>query len=290
MSFESVLIEPRGREAIPNLVGLYALQVASDIQKNGDILQMAANDSGVSFFVSDLFMQRKRRIFDMAAKDANQPTQNVYRDMSLRRNDFFLAQLDKEGLTDNATVGIGDSLGVAAIQGMQRYSSPHSPIFDALLLRDGWNLRQANKAYNILRFAIYTAVDRIQQGSYRPTVDDIEDYGYRRHPLEPDETRHDFEKVWNVADIMRTPLNRELAIKLASRGGFAMNVVLFEHGASGNSERQQAYVNQLYNVSPISNAAYFRAGIKPGWHSDLLDPRGAADDILQTVGLLGGNL
>ena len=93
MSFEFHIIEPKVTTK-PNVLGLYPYPIAGTIANTGDRLQKMVDLTGFPVVASDLLLQRKKMIFDMKAKQANSPNGAPYRDMSLRRGEFFTTIAD----------------------------------------------------------------------------------------------------------------------------------------------------------------------------------------------------
>lgn len=289
--FEAHYLEPQTPFSQSDILGVYALPIAANMQNSGDRLQAMVNRTGIPFIVSDLLAQNRRTIFDMAAKDANQPTGDVYRDMSQRRLDFV--EEKSEEYQPRILLGMADSLGVPAIQGMQLHREDRQG-FNALLLRDGWNLgRSSGKATGMARYLGYQIRDMIHQK--RDGVKfDIPKAGWEdTRPSQKPEVGG-LGAIRNVADLMRGPHNRRNAVILAGEcatQGVALNIVLFENGLSGTIPQQEAFIKDLraaHNQAHEEHGAYgrLRHEIVPGWHSDLLDPARGAQDVRDTINLM----
>lgn len=283
MSFEAFVFEPK-EEKQPSVVGLYAMPIAANLQNSGDRLQTMVDELGFPFIASDLMIQSKKVIFDMAAKTANQPSGYTYVNMSQRRADFLAEQAGRYG--PGVRVGMGDSLGVPAIQGIQLYGEEEQK-FDAVLLRDGWNLAPTSgKARGIARYLSYTVQDEIQKRIHGVNFD-VTDYGYTATPPSRVDETNLLQKIYNVSDMMRGPENRRNALALAMAHGLAMNVVCLEHGLSGTPTQTTKFINDLYVSADHAEDSSLRAEIVPGWHSDLLDPVRGSQDVRNTLSLLG---
>ena len=265
-----------------NVVGFYALPFAATMQNSGDRLQAMVDEAGFPFIVSDLNLQHQKEIFGMPARAANQSTGEVYRSMSLRRADFVLAEAERyPGAT---LLGMGDSLAVPAVQGIALHAD-HS--FDAVLLRDGWDLDPNEKGIvrGMMRYVGYTLRDKKQELKRHKPESITYDHWSKSEPTIVDETNI-IEKMRNVADLMSGADNRDNAIRLANKIGdtiLALNVVLFANGLCGTQEQQEEFVDILNNRYTSDR---FKAEIVDGWHSDLLDPVRAGNDIRATIALL----
>ena len=268
------------------MLGLYPYPIAGNIANTGDRLQRMVDITGFPVVASDLLLQRKKTIFDMKARQANQPCGDVYRDMSLRRGEFFAKIADSLGAT--VRVGMGDSLGVSAIQGMQLHKAMRPP-FDAILLRDGWNLnRPISPIFGIARYIGYQARDFIQQRVQPPNFD-IPETPYKHISLEPSEV-NPIKAMYNVSDLMKGTDNRDNAVDLAGFPRLAMNVVCFDRGLSGSKKNQETFIDELIGARQQRTLAGDQnkliAEIQPGWHHHLLDPIRGAADVERTLDLL----
>jgi hypothetical protein len=266
------------------------MPINSGVHNTGDRIQTMVDKIGVPFYISDLLMQNRKVIFDMAARDANQPSEPRFAAMSQHRRDFFHHLLNKDGLQDHTTIGMGDSLGVPVIQGMQLYSGPKSR-FDALLLRDGWNLGPSqSKLRGFAKYISYTIRDEVQKRVNHTSFEENV-YGYSQTPY--DNETNLFQKMNNVADLMRSFRVRQDATELAGNAtslGYVLNAVLLRQGLSGSEAEQENFVNILLSSNQDALAdgelPAVRAEIVDGWHSDLLDPIRGAKDVTNTLDLL----
>lgn len=284
MEFTEHYIEPR-HVARPDTVVMYPFPIFGTIQNTGSRLQAMADITGTPVIASDLYLQNKKIIFDMAARQANQPTGETFRSMSQRRADFFAEKAAKRGA--GIRIGMGDSLGVSAVQGMQLYGE-HT--FDALLLRDGWNLDAGTTTLRgIARYINYQLKDFLHQRR-EPQGFDIPQTPFDDLPAEPDETNI-VAKMKNVSDIMKGSHNHDNAVRLAGETDVVMNVVTLQDGlSSGNRIHLKEFSDALRTAraarSPIKKVEGLQAKQYPGWHSDLLDPKRGADDLIRTFQLL----
>jgi hypothetical protein len=297
VSFEARLLEPTaGRQPTEEIVGVYAMPINSTIQNTGDRMQTLVDKFGVPFIISDLFAQNRKKIFDMQARTFNSPNEPNYRDASLRRTDFVREQIAQAGLDQYATLGMGDSLGVAAIQGMQYYGLEAGTHFDAILLRDGWNLGQSeSKARGFARYISYTVKDELHKKRSGVHFDETA-YGFSDEANATENETSLPQKLWNVADMMRNHKNVTVAFdlaQLAAETGFVMNVVCLQQGLSGTPAQQESFVEALttqYYESRLLEEQYhpvtLKASIVEGWHSDLLDPTRGGRDVQTTIDLM----
>jgi len=283
MNFAGTLITPKETRH-PDALVMYAMPIFGTIQNTGSRLQETANVSGLTILASDLYLQNKRTIFDLAARDANQPSGETYITMSQRRADFYTNAADRFGATTR--VGMGDSLGVSAIQGMQLHGETEP--FNALLLRDGWNLDEPTTSVRgIWRYLKYQIKDTLHQRHDKVHFN-IPATPYEDIPKEKDETTP-VAKMRNVADIMRGTHNRDNAVRLAGETAVLMNVVTLTDGLSATNVMQQDEFNKALRQA----RQQLRGSIKqslvakryPGWHSDLLDPIRASRDLNITLDL-----
>ncbi|MDB5170188.1 MAG: hypothetical protein JWN82_584 [Candidatus Saccharibacteria bacterium] len=289
--YTSVTLEPTvDVEPIrSDTIGFYAMPVLANLNNTGDRIQTMVDQLGIPFVMSDLYAQRKRTVFGYTAKTANQVTGDIYRDMSLRRLDFVHEKL--AAYNASTVVAMGDSLGVSAVQGMQLHGE-FDQRFDALLLRDGWNLKpQIGKVRGLGRYAVYQIKDALFSSGDRT----VHEYGYGEQDLEEADETSTIKKLVNVADTMRGPENRQNATTLAGRaaasGEAALNIVCLRQGLSGNQEDMQEFVwdlrkAYLHSSHMLPGHSKFRAEVVDGWHSDLLDPTRGARDVRNTLGLL----
>jgi hypothetical protein len=296
-SYDALLLEPTNGVTSDN-VGLYAMPIAANYRNTGDRMQTMVDKVGFPVFISDLFAQNRQKIFDMSAKQWNSSAENQFRSASMRRSEFFSQQLEKHGLSNSTKLlGMGDSLGVPAIQGMQLYHENEDPLFDALLLRDGWNLaKHESIRRGFARYIGYTLKDEVHKRRDQVTFD-IHDHGFDAEDYDrPDETNL-LQKLSNVADMMSSSRNVYDALKLSRRApmkGFGMYVVLLTNGLSGSQTAQEEFVKKLYSSYALgvaqagkqmaSHGIRYEVDIDDGWHSDLMDPDRAASEILSLLG------
>jgi hypothetical protein len=252
------------------------------------------NELGFPFVVSDLALQSKRVILDMAARDANAPIGDTYQTVSRHRTDFFQEAASKYPKV-TTHIGMGDSLGVPIVQGMELYGTDcaEDSVFQALLLRDGWNLKgKTPLSTGILRYASYMIRDTIQGRIHNQSFDIVDHQWGETTPATLDETSL-AQKMINVSDLMRGAENRDNAMRLAQHAALssiAMNVVVFDKGLCGNRAEQRGFISEItnaYTEAAPDDKQMFRGAIVGGWHSDLLDPIRGACDVLQTLELLG---
>lgn len=285
MSFSETIIEPKNLEHQDTLV-MYPFPIFGNIQNTGSRLQATAELAGMPIVASDLYLQNKKTIFDMAARDANQPTGDAYETMSMRRADFYTEIADRLGAT--VRIGMGDSLAVSAIQGMQLYAD-HDP-FHGLLLRDGWNLDAHTTVFRgIARYARYQVRDTLHQRRDKVKFD-IPTTDYEQVPAEESETGA-VAKLRNVADMMRGPHNRDNAMHLARETSVAMNVVTLTNGLSSAFPSElRTFIAELKIERASRHPFRLVKGLKakqyPGWHSDLLNPIRGALDLQNTLNLV----
>lgn len=282
MSFEAHILEPNHNASRDDIVGVYALPFAATMQNSGDRLQAMVDAAGFPFIVSDLNLQHQREIFGMPARVANQPAGEIYRSMSLHRVDFVAKEAER--YPGSKLLGMSDSLAVPTVQGMALHGD--SP-FDALLLRDGWNLDPQKRTIvrGMIRYVGYTLRDKTQEMKRHKPPSIPYSHWSESTPTVVDETSL-LEKMRNVADLMGSQETNNNAIKLAKHlgnTGVAMNVIVFANGLCGTAEQQQVFVNTLNRAS---NSPAVKAAIADGWHSDLLDPIRAANDVDATIRLL----
>jgi hypothetical protein len=294
--FAATFLEPKtsGDVCVPEVIGLYAMPISSNVQNTGDRIQTMVDRTGIPFFISDLFAQNRKRIFDMSAKAANQPLEPTYKTMSVRRLEFFTDLVGKHGLSHFGTLGMGDSLGVPAIQGMQYYGLEQNEGFDAILLRDGWNLGQSeSKLRGFGHYISYTLKDELHKRRDHVTFQE-ENYGYSGEEFAQENETNILQKMWNVADMMRSHGNVEIAFqlgRLSADNGFAMNAVCLRQGLSGSATEQEKFVQVLLAehedaTEEADSMISLRAEVVDGWHSDLLDPARGAHDVENTLDLL----
>lgn len=282
-------------------MGLYPLPMFADIKNTGDRLQETVDQVGFPILASDLFLQKKKTIFDMKARIANSPKGPMYEAMSYRRSEYFNDIADTHGATQR--IGIGDSLGVPAIQGMQLYGETDST-FDAILLRDGWNLEAAiDKSTSTLRgigrYALYQVKDALYSKKH-PNRFIVPDHGFSKYDTNDLNETNLVQKLLNVADMMRGSENVVNTTKLTefvALRGLALNIVCLRNGLSGRENLQNVFLDSLDTFLGIHMITTHRSleqvetlpyssKIVDGWHSDLLDPTRAANDIQETLALL----
>ena len=294
-TFEYHVIEPQGTEQVSDTLGLYAMPIAATIQNSGDRLQAMANEVGIPFIATDLLLQKKKVILDMAAKDANRPSGDVYHAMSRYRNDFFNDV--SEQFAPRVKLGMADSLGVSAVQGMQLHGAEEDPTFTHVLLRDGWNLsRPAGTLRGVGRYLGYQAADFAHQTKVKMQGDGltVPEAGWGDvESRYPDETSF-AQKVLNVADLMRGPENRRNAVQLAEQAVFAgtsLNIVGFRHGLSGDLTELRDFIDDIKNEAEraqqlVTNLdGEVKVQVEEGWHSDLLDPMRGARHVAWALNL-----
>ncbi len=293
--YTAITLEPTaGTDPVrPDTVGFYAMPVLADLNNTGDRIQTMVDHLGMPFVMSDLFAQKKRTVFGYKAKDANQVHGDMYREMSLRRLDFVHEQLDRLGM--DTTLAMGDSLGVPAVQGMQLFGERERQ-FDAVLLRDGWNLKpEAGKVRGLGRYAFYQAKDALFSSGDRH----VEEYGYSNRDIDEENETSVPEKLANVADTMRGPENRQNAIVLAGRvaneGAGVLTIVCLRNGLSGSETDIDRFLQDLRTAHNNTcrelrhdqrNRTALHTVLEDGWHSDLLDPARGAQHVRDTLGML----
>ena len=293
--YTAVTLEPTTPvEAVrPDTVGFYAMPVLADLNNTGNRIQTMVDHLGIPFVMSDLFAQKKRTVFGYEAKHANQVHGDIYREMSLRRLDFVHEQLSRLGM--DTALAMGDSLGVPAVQGMQLFAEPERR-FNALLLRDGWNLKpEVGKVRGVARYAIYQGKDAAFSSGER----EVTDYGFEQRDLDEEDETSLPKKLANVADTMRGPENRKNALALAGRaateGAGVLNIVCLNQGLSGSEADVKLFIGDLHTAynnanreQPLEQRGHIRmrAWRRDGWHSDLMDPALGAADVRDTLSLL----
>lgn len=283
MSYNETIIEPNHVEH-PDALVMYPYPIFANTQNTGSRLQAMADIAGMPIVASDLYLQNKKTIFDMAAKEANQPSGDTYVSMSERRSDFVTGIAERLGAT--TFIGMGDSLAVSAIQGMQL----HAETFDGLLLRDGWNLDEETTVFRgIMRYARYQIKDTVHQKHDKVSFD-IPSTDYENTTAETSET-NPIEKLKNIADMMRGPHNRDNAVLLAERIDLPLNVVTLKDGLSASNTTKLEMFNKSLRIArkqnhPFNKADNLMAETYPGWHSDLIDPRRGAEDLQRTLRLM----
>jgi len=214
----------------------------------------------------------------MKARDANVPSGDVFDLVSQYRVDFVQDQLSD--LKHDLTIGIGDSLGVPAIEGM---ALADHDLFDVISLRDGWNLREKESAITgIARYLGYQVSDAINSRLH-PRNFNIPPSAYADVPLSQPSEVSGLGKIWNVAPAMIGYEAQESAIELA--GKIAMQVKLFDHGLSGTIDQARAFQKQL-DKARTNGTAPLRVDIVPGWHDHLMDPARGAHDVMNALKLL----
>lgn len=276
----------------PGVVGFYAMPIMSNLNNTGDRIQTMVDQLGIPFVMADLFAQRKRTVFGYKPREANQINGDMYRDMSQRRIEFVDEQLEKFGA--DKRIAMGDSLGVAAVQGMQIYADSEQR-FDALLLRDGWNLKAPVSTIRGLgRYAAYQINDA-RWSSGEPV---IHDYGYSKAELPEKNETNILQKLWNVADVMRGPENYRNALRIAIMASdpehAAAHFVCLSNGLSGDDldiikfqhELDSAYRTNRHSIRKIGVDTKFITTRRAGWHSQLMDPAKGAADVRTTLEML----
>jgi hypothetical protein len=298
MSFESHLIKPH----VPNsdytgAVGVYVPGIDANIRNTGNRIQEMVNQLGMPFLMTDVLPQGKPIVDEMdniETRQANNPKGQIFRDMSLLRAEFVVDRLQEAGHRNDTVVAMGDSLGVPIVQGMQLYADDMDR-FGAVLLRDGWNLSPTESAtLGRLKYFTYQA-SNIARDSLRKVIGKglhVPDHGWEH---EEDWSREYglLGMVRDTTDLMRSSETRRNAVRLAAQSaieGFGLNIICFEKGLSGTNRKQN---NFLYDVLGAYNENYeegerytLHAAQVPGWHSDLLDPTRAAQDVADTLKLL----
>jgi hypothetical protein len=307
MSFEAIYIEPEHRKAeTEQVVGVFIPGIDANIRNTGNRIQEMANQTGIPFLMTDVLPQGKGTIEEMGGmtvRDANQPSGDVYRDVSRSRLDFVRTQLEAEAGEHESVLLMGDSLGVPVAQGMQLHAEEDER-FDALLLRDGWNLGTSdNLTRGYLRYGLYQARNIAHDLAKKVHGNGLQmpDHGFETH----EDWQRDYGivgMVKDVGDLMRSFETRNNTLQLArvagETGSFVLKVVMLGDGLSGNTAQSVRFREGVYDAyfegAQNSDQAwtndrypYFvEAGIDPGWHSDLLDPIRGAEDVADTLKML----
>jgi hypothetical protein len=157
MNFEAFLVEPQEVKT-QGLAAFYSMPFGATMANTGDRLSAAANKAGIPILAADMFAQRLKKIDGLESRIANDPEEHVVLDeINCERLLSYRAWRAKHDLVNHSVIGIGDSLGASAIQGMALKSIEyHGKDFDALLLRDDWNLNPSGVLSGMLRYFTYT--------------------------------------------------------------------------------------------------------------------------------------
>lgn len=281
MEYDFAVIEPRDITR-PDIIGLYPMPIFGTLKNTGSRLQQMVDELGFPFIATDLLQQNKKMVFGMEPKSANQPAGTMYEYHSKKRAEFFGILANR--LSATVKIGMGDSLGVSVVQGMKLHAEDHT-VFDAVLVRDGWNLRPPTSGLSgIGRYAIYQARDKYNEITNHRAIK-IPHTPYDDFPEAPSEVKP-WKILYNVADLMKGPENRDNALRLAELPRLALNVVCLDHGLSGSRRQQEQFVKELQEKRSEQAKIMLRTGIYPGWHSYLIDPLRGARDVNDTLRLL----
>jgi hypothetical protein len=298
MSFESVYIAPE--QADPDkagVVGVYVPGIDSGINNTGNRVQEMVDRLGMPFLLTDVMPQGKPTVEEMGrmpTREVNQPAGEVYREVSRKRLDFIYDRLVAKGHGEDAVVLKGDSLGVPIAQGMQLHAD-ETDRFDAVLLRDGWNLGRSESAgRGQLRYVDYQLGNIVRDLSRKVRGKGlvVPDRGW--------EDKEDWPRKYGIVgmakdatDLMRSFETRRNAVELAGRAaieGFGLNLVCLQRGLSGTPHEQDAFLAEVQTAYEQNHRKAspntLRTGRVAGWHSDLLDPARGADDVRNTLNLI----
>ena len=297
MSTFDHFIVPSEKNSQPNVVGVYALPINADPSNTGDRLVALATAVGFPIIAIDYANQGRKTSCGMPTKEANAPRGAVFKAMSELRTDFTNERLVK--FSGRLVIGIGDSLGVPTIQGVAL--DCNSP-FDALVLRDGWNLGDPMSTVGeIAHYANYRVHDAMRNRRRPPFT--IKPTDFSRQPQAWSNETNLAAKLWNVADLMRGSAPRDAAGALAMGHEVngpngpkvekipAMHIVTFGNGLSGSAVLGERFGDSLVRArkSSMPDGPPVIATFEPNaWHSDLLDPNRAArhvNALLRAMGL-----
>lgn len=290
MSFETTVIRPAQENPDrQDVVAVYVPGIDANLNNTGDRVQEMTNQLGIPFVLTDLLQQRQAEVFGMTNREAHQPKGEVFETMSRRYADHIAEVLDANNLDQTVRLVMADSLGVPAAQGIQLHADPDQK-FNAMLLRDGWNLGPSERAgMGYVRYGSYQVANIVRDlgnkivGKSRPA---IPEYGWSDVEIAKSETGL-VDKVKNATDLMRSHETRDNALRLAALGGQAIYAVCLYPGLSGSYSAAEKFINDLHTASGENPQVQGR--IVAGWHSDLLDPFRGAQDVENTLNLLNSN-
>ncbi len=287
MNYEYFVVEPKETK-LPHIVGLYPFPIAGTIKNTGSRLQHMVDELGFPFVATDLLQQDKKLVLGRDPKQMHDPSGEEFIEMSKYRATFFGRIFADKFSKATIRVAMADSLAVPAVQGMKLHAEDHT-IFDALLLRDGWNLKPpSGPLAGLGRYALYQARDKADETANKRKLT-IPQTDYDLVTTQPREVGM-LRTLYNVSGMMLSAENRKNAILLAGLPRLAIHTVLLSHGLSGNSAQQTAFVNDLSAARSAATASgqpsMLRAEIQYGWHSHLMDPIRGARDVKNTLQLL----
>lgn len=287
MSFEATLIRPeRENPDQQDVVGVYVMPINADLKNTGNRIQEMTNQLGIPFVLTDLLQQDQAEVFGLPNRSANQPFGDVFGRMSKLRADFVESFLDEQKQDQPIRLVMTDSLGVPATLGIQLHAAYPEQRFDAMLLRDGWNLGKSESAkLGYLRYGSYQVANAVRDIGKKLAGKglSVPEHGWEDAQIPESEVGF-LGKVANAADLMRSHETRTNTGILAILGNTAMNVVCFKPGLSGGRRATREFVHELEFMA--RNSGKLRAEIVAGWHSDLLDPTRGAKDVENTLDLL----
>ena len=294
-------IMPNGvPQASVDTAAFFVMPFGGDIGNTGDRLQAAANESGIAIYATDLLGQSSRTIFDMAARTALRPGAD-FADTCKRYAD---AVAELPYLNDyQHNLGIGHSLGGVAIAGMHHYGHGQEQIpspWDAIELADSVNLRAPEGPGAYLRFAAYQMTDAVRQavvsGSQRRPATELPAYDASKYP-QVENPPSAVAKFRAIGPLMRSTESALCTLAVADDPSMPLHFVGYYGGLSGpegelNSfvdtiaRRRRAAVQGLNRPVALvkTNDQELRLvfSLEDSWHSDLLDPRRTAGQLVLT--------
>ena len=277
-----------------DLVAVHALPHNARVDNTGDFLLDLANRTGLVILSGDFFGQNETELYGRPVKAALKPYgADGFRDTARRHAAQILTLLEK--YPGKKVIGLGESLGATAIDGMQEYGE-EAP-FDAMQLADGFNWREPGPSK--LGFLTYTVLDAIIQKcrGLTPTgrAEHVHIPEYDWSAYTGPRVKPYLDNVDDLEELMRSSESHSLAFAMAMRCDLPLHLVGYTFGLSGTALALRECFEQYQGLrdfygQEVAHPAPLKPTIERGGHSTLRLPTRVAENVLTTMGLLDAHL
>ncbi len=291
----------------PDTAGLYPYTFNANPSNSAERLQALADMAGFTIYAADFMGQQDGSVMGVPAREALQPGD----DFAMTCHRQATALHDTVFVSYQHRIGIGDALGVTAITGTHRFRLGVPSLYDAVQLRDGFNLRRAQKVRSMAyaSFLGYQIAD-VVHGRLAKDVDDratktnqLMRGTSQLSPPNPDNPSV-LANMRNLGALMQSDESIKGSRALARDTSMPLHVVGLRHGLSGTEPEVHHFFDLLEKVrhDAIHHVDYKRkspdvypvaapllATYEPGWHADILDPVRGARHLRATRALLVDN-
>jgi hypothetical protein len=289
MSSAIHVIEPKV-SIHPDTVGVYAHMINGNLRNSGDRLQEIANQVGFTILAADLLEQNSKRIFDLKARDALRPGPNFI-DTAKRQAEHLLPHVNNY----DKRIGMGHSLGVVIVAGMQRYGEIKP--FNCVELVDGFNLKAPQSTFRgyawYLSYLLSDERHKLSLAGSDTQKEKLPAYNWSPQIAEDNDTTSAITKMRNFSELMRGTESRDGTLALAADVTLPLHITGFKNGMSGTTRElrdfQAVALDHRFDIFETldpkirpKRTAPFQFSIVEGWHSDLTVASKVAHNLQQT--------